>query len=899
MKNALFGRLLVAAVCLWACCCAAFADINVTNEAELFALSGEELGENVNIAPGTYDMSSYNWRCISVLDQGCVLNGNGAVITGLSETFLSDNWGTITNLTVKVSSDLDIDIDYANYAGISYFNYGDIENCVVYSEDAVISADGSSTILAGICTYNDNEGAIRDCMVSGLYFLPKGDAQTVGGIVGANNGDIERCSVFDTIIDAFLAENDDYLHTYIGFLIGNDNGGELTASSAEGCLAMARGGFVGGIAGAAMDYNPINICACRVKNCDIIYGNYTGYGSMGGLVGRFYSDGNAKIEGCYFGGKTNQGLFLEWGIAGGLFGEFLCQGQIGARNCYYDTDYADGITGIMGAGDWNMTDHCEGYTDDYMKGPDFPYLLGADWQEVTDDYPVYSDGNYKRLIIARPSKDNVPLSKNIYKVEIAGLNEYALVMGDAVIDYSDLLLTDVIGDGTDITVDSFTVNGADVPEGVDVDLSGLEDTVTISARVTNNTAQALQDTVNKYRGIYQRGLRMFTPSSLATLKIAIDTAQAVLDDHFINVTKTEADPLADAMETTALDVLVCSVTFTSEGSGHVTDYFTGETVTDYVAEKNTSNWFTAVPDSGSSFVCWRDSAGNILGEDENMEYTVTRTTEVTAVFRPADAFTFTYKDKYGKIYKVQQASDFSEISYPYPVDSRAMRVGYRVDSWTSDYPGEMSGEVTCDVTFTAQLKRVDGEEYDVRYKTDQNDTSWMTRSVKPGGVFETTAKNDMDGAPFAYWKDGSGNVVSFNKTISVTVYSEMELTPWYLDETPDALTVANLQTPVVYAGTGKISFPAQYVEGDDFDSLIYCGVLLLKSNTAVTDLNFGTPGVIVGKSNGVSQFTKSFIINKKNVSQGDTWYGRAFAVYTDHDGELQIAFSDIKGATMN
>jgi hypothetical protein len=386
---------------------------------------------------------------------------------------------------------------------------------------------------------------------------------------------------------------------------------------------------------------------------------------------------------------------------------------------------------------------------------------------------------------------------------------------------------------------------------------------------------------------------MFTPSSLATLKTAIDAAQDVLDDHFINVTKTEADPLAAAIETTALDVLMCTLTFNAVDG--VVNVNGGAAVNSYVAEKNTTVELNAIPMSGYEFEYWQDSGGNIIGTASSIDYTVSRTTAITAVFRGNSAYTFTYQDNYGKIYKIQTASDFSEVSYPYAVGSTDMRVGLEVLSWADDYPGGVpaSGAVDANVVFTANLKRVDGESFTVSYKNNQDESSWQTQVLKAGYVFEKTAADSYGGNDFSCWKDSAGNVLTYGKTIKISVYSDMFVYPWY-DGAKTGLTTAVLQAPIV--SSGKISFPGQIVEGSDLGSLVYCGVLMLQSNTAVTDLTFDTPGVIVGKANSVSALTKSFIINKKNVVSGDTWYGRAFAVYYSGN-DLTIAYSDIKSAT--
>ena len=227
-----------------------------------------------------------------------------------------------------------------------------------------------------------------------------------------------------------------------------------------------------------------------------------------------------------------------------------------------------------------------------------------------------------------------------------------------------------------------------------------------------------------------------------------------------------------------------------------------------------------------------------------------------------------------------------------------LRTGFTVESWTNDYPGELpaSGAVTDDVVFTANLVRIATDEFTVKYRPNP-DAEWVEGTYKLAYVFEAVAEDSYGGADFSCWKDGDGNVVSYDKTLSVSVYADCEFTAYY-DGAAAGVTIANLQGAAANSDTGKIAFTGQVIFGGDFSGEVYHGVLMLKSSTAVADLDFNTPNVIVGKSTGYSALTNTFIINKKNVAAGETWYGRAFIVYYDANNEMQIAFSDIKSATM-
>ncbi|MBO4548245.1 MAG: hypothetical protein J5758_03430 [Abditibacteriota bacterium] len=903
MKTALvkkfsFLALMTAILALFAA--AVHADITVSSEAELAALGGTAVSQNVNIVGKTYDMSSYTWTPIKSLASGCVINGNGAVIDGIDlatvvankwSGFLGQNNGTIQNLSVRSSSNVSV---RKVMGGIAAENKGTINNCVVYADtEGSVAIDTAGNIRAGGVA-GDNTGSITNCMVKNLSFTSDG-ADYVGGIAGNNQGTISTCYVYNTYITNV---NGSASGAY-GLIAGYNNAGGISVCSAEYSSVETDASYAGCIAGYVSAGS--SIANTRIKSCDVLL---NGAGSIGGLCGYVYNENDTRttVASCYFGGARLHGIQKSGsGNAGGVVGILSSDNSSNQifYKCWFSTDTSN-VSDLWGdfipnAAASNLQS-CGGATLGQMRGLGWAASnLGSGWQNDRDLYPVYADANVRLVAISRPVKNGVALSRNIFRVKVGDLNDISFVRANATIARSSIQLVDMIGDGTNITADAFTLNGADITG--DILVSGYE-TLDFSARVTNHTAAALQATVADYQALYNSGLRMYTPASLATLKTAIDNANDALSDHYVNITKTEADALTGAMHSASLDALVCVITFDAQ-NGSV--QYGGSAVASVEKEKNATIQLTAVPDSGYEFVYWKDSAGNIIGSETSLSYMVTRTTTVTAEFRSSSSYIFTYKDNYGKTYKIQPVSDYSEVAYPAEVGQGGMKTGFVVESWSNDYEGDLpaSGEVTGDVTFTAKLVRNDSETFTVKYKTNQGDTEWIEETgIKTGYVFSTTAADSYGGSDFSYWMDGDGNIVTYDKTVSVSVYSDMELTPYFLGA-ESSVTVASLQAPVVYAGAGKISFTGQVVFGDDFSSEAYHGVLLCQSNTALADLDFNTPGVIVGKSSGYSALTHTFIINKKNVAAGDTWYGRAFIVYYDTNNEMQIAFSDIKSATLN
>ena len=898
---------LIAVVALVLACFAgsARADITVSTEAQLAALGNTNITENVNIVGKTYDMSSFSgWKPIKSLAQNCTINGNGAVIEGLNLGavvssnycgFVGQNRGTIESLSIRTSANVTVP---QNMGGIAAENLasGTIDNCIVYADspNSVVITVGSNTKAGGIAGLN--KGTISNCMVKNLQFVCSGVGE-VGGIVGNNGG-----GDYDGAIESCYAYNVTIQNTNggpggrYGFIVGYNECGTINIANADGCSLSSDDSYIGGVT-SYVDYDSV-ISNCWIKNCSVALAQ-NGSGMMGGLFGYVYDAGATSITSCYFGGGsaslTNNGT----GIAGGLVGSFCTESfyRAALTNCFYETDAAPGITDMVGAyagGDDSNLANCDGVTTSTMKGSGWAAdNLGSGWIPESDGYPVYSDGNIRLVSISRPSKNNVSLNRNHFRLTVGDLNDMGYVSADKVIAVSDFQLVDLLQDGTSVTLDYPTVNGTRITSSI-----VAEDyaTLDLSAKVTNKTADALQAKYDEYLAIYNRGRRMYTVSSLATLKTALDAANAALTDHYINITKTEADPLAAAIETASLDVMMCTLSF--DAVDGVVNVNSGAAVNQYIAEKNTTVTLNAIPMSGYEFVCWKDSAGNLLGDDTSLEYTVFSTTTITAEFRPNSRYTFTYQDNYGKTYKIQPVADYSDVSYPAAVGAY-LRTGYKVKSWDNDYPGgdlPSSGSVTGNVVFTATLGHDTADTFTVKYKPNAG-AEWVEGTYKPGRVFRATADETYGGNAFSYWKDQNGNTVTYERELSVTVYAAMEFTPYY-EGAQSGVTVANLQSAVANSSTGKIAFTGQVVFGDDFASEVYHRVLLLKSSSAVSSLDFNTSGVIVGKSSGYSAQTNTYIINKKNVAAGDTWYGRAFIVYYDTNNEMQIAFSDIKSATL-
>ncbi|MBR4749686.1 MAG: hypothetical protein IK083_08995 [Abditibacteriota bacterium] len=906
----------------------AAAAVDIATAQELYEYcSGAEINEDVNLTGEVYDMSPYStgansWQPIICMNG--VFNGNGAVIKGLNMSrynrsvagisgnchgFISINNGTVEDLNIE----LDTDAEVKQYFGaVAAYNTGDILNCRVYGsaeEGVTIKATASNSCAGGIAGWN--EGVIADCSVSGISIVTTALYCCAGGIAGRHVGQIGETALQNCAVNNVSVEIRNYDSSWCGAIAGSIessafSGGyflpaEVDLCTATNCsLTSTKGGFVGGIAGSAQG---CVVTDCRINYVDIVHsGNY--YCAIGGLFGQFTdtADEPAACESCYWAGAVSRGMqYGSTSEAGGIVGTYdASDGEVKFSNCFFCTDFTD-VTELYCTSGGNAADTnfagCAGVAKSAMTAEGWAAdNLGEGWTNYgPEGYPLWTDR--VPVSFARLHRGGDYLPATDYRLYYDGEDVAAMGLADPAAEFDPDLFYIVGPDegGLDLEVEYVTLNGQEMTETV---TAGDFDTLTFSAVVDNCASKyGVIPTIEEANRIYRESARYYSAASRAELKAAIDDAQEELDDRYLFMTWDDADRLILSLLSIEHDKFLYTVIFDNENSSI---YYWFEPDEDWFETDGEYRIFgdelslKAVPDEGYRFLYWADSAGNKLSEDAEFTYTVNRTTTLTAVVAPENSYDFIYKDTYGKIYKIQPVTDYSEVAYPAEVGSTGLRTGYAVSGWTNDYEGGLpaSGEVTGNVTFTASLTKTS-----TTYRVTSNVAGEEeTANLKLAALFTRTAPDEYEGSAFSCWKDSdSGCVLSYNAELKVSVYSDMNVEAVY-GEAANSVTLAILQTPIV--SSGKIAFTGQVVEGDDFASEIMHGVLLLRSDAPVTDLVIDTPGVIVGKSSGYSAVSKTFIINKKNVADGDVWYGRAFVVYRDTNGVEKIAYSDIKSATM-
>ena len=238
--------------------------------------------------------------------------------------FIRKNKGIIRNLTL---SDFTVSVSVDKSCGVGALvgsNSGLIDECVV--EECVgtyVSTDTYITVNFGAMV-GYNGATVSDCQVEAKFVVTSSfshdvwdyisDTLNIGLLLGRNEGTADNCTAVGSVSSTVYRETGSWNISYfvnIGGLVGEQSDkGTIQSSSAEASVSLS------GTAGKRT----------------------SGYGKIGGLVGRNYG----KIVGSYtLSGTTVQSGGTQEMLTGGLVGRNEASGAI--DSCYsFATAIADG-----------------------------------------------------------------------------------------------------------------------------------------------------------------------------------------------------------------------------------------------------------------------------------------------------------------------------------------------------------------------------------------------------------------------------------------------------------------------------------------------------------------------------------------------------------------------------
>ena len=276
-----------------------------------------------------------------------------------------------------------------------------------------------------------------------------------------------------------------------------------------------------------------------------------------------------------------------------------------------------------------------------------------------------------------------------------------------------------------------------------------------------------------------------------------------------------------------------------------------------------------------AFMYWKDAdSGLIVSYNKDYEFTVGSKRSLIAIFADSEKAYVTFRNINGFVLAEGAADNITVPQNPYVY-------GYEFAGWytgdnikTSLKAGD-SVNVSENTLYFAGFAKKDTT-YTIKVDTDEKTYLYNDKVT-------VNAESEKDGKAFSYW-ERDGKAASYNTNYSFYVTANSTLVAVY-GENVNNKNVLVMANPVM-ADQTRIAFFAER-NIDDSLTVIENGILLGKNE----NLSIDSANVIkaVAKNN-----TKNgqLTIRKKDVSSGDVWYGRAYAICADSKGNTQIIYSN-------
>ena len=304
----------------------------------------------------------------------------------------------------------------------------------------------------------------------------------------------------------------------------------------------------------------------------------------------------------------------------------------------------------------------------------------------------------------------------------------------------------------------------------------------------------------------------------------------------------------------------------------------------------------------TDFAYWQNNAGTILSRESKYSFVVTGKETISAVFNEIvdNKVTLIFESFYGQVIATKQlASDEIANNPDLPV-----RTGYTALGWDFDGDGKITENDTLKNAIEIGLKldsrtvkivpvyELIDETYTI---TVENGTGSGT--YNQNDIVTAVAKEAETGMKFSHWKDNAnGNILSYNEKYVFYVSENTSIMAVYVEtgtkvDAKGATNIVGLNQTDVSKGKGKLSFVSM--------STVPNGCKINKAGIIATN-NFE-----LANSNEFTDkkatFVRGMSSNKKavrytwtkSVQSGETWYVRAYLVYTDLNGNVHTVYGDM------
>ena len=330
----------------------------------------------------------------------------------------------------------------------------------------------------------------------------------------------------------------------------------------------------------------------------------------------------------------------------------------------------------------------------------------------------------------------------------------------------------------------------------------------------------------------------------------------------------------------------------STKSSQVTaDYTLGSTVT--------------VSVTADDFAYWANSYGMVLSREKTYSFTVTGADTVTAVFDTVidNKATVIFESAYGQVMARDQLAAGDSMSIP----SVPTLNGYDAIGWDMDGDGSYDAEKDTLATAIAKGLAAESKMVTIRPLYQLKETKYTISVTNGSGagqynqneIVTVTANAPESGQKFSHWKDSGDKILSYDTTYKFFAEKDMSITAVYVADTVVVEAKGTTEIINMYKDTenNKLTFVSMSTvpEGCTINK---AGVIATNNETVGTGgdgFNASTAVFAVGNSWTGTAYRYTF--SKGKVNTGDTWYVRAYLVYTDASGNSHTVYGDMVSQT--
>lgn len=309
--------------------------------------------------------------------------------------------------------------------------------------------------------------------------------------------------------------------------------------------------------------------------------------------------------------------------------------------------------------------------------------------------------------------------------------------------------------------------------------------------------------------------------------------------------------------------------------------------------------------NGEKFAYWKNNYGMIVSRNASYTFTVTGEDTITAVFDRVsnDTIILVFESDYGQVMARNQLKSGETMALP----GIPTLNGYKAIGWDLDGNGSYDAFSDTIENAISRGNAASGRVITVRpiYEL-KNDTYTVTVNGGTGSgtynqndVVTATANTPESGKKFSHWKDAAGKILSYSISYSFFVEKNIELTAVYVENTIVVEAKGTTEIINMYKEDGKNELVFVSMSTVPQGCTIKKAGVILTSDPSVGNSGdgFNDSSAVYAVGDAWSGLSYRYTLTKSNVNTGDTWYARAYLVYTDASGNTITVYGDMVSQT--